>query len=240
MACRTARPATGSGTSISSPIPRSPGSCGPGQAGLGHAPLSGGPGVRRGGDPHPAAPARWRSGPAVRHAPQRARHRPLPAHRPRALSQAAAGGRIRSHLRDREELPQRGHLAGPQPRVHHDGAVLGLCGLQRHHGVGGEHDPGPGPGGRSAPPRSSWGRTRIELEAPVAAAHHRLAAAGASGPVAGRHAGRSAGGQAGPARAQDRGGEPRHVRHPGRQGAQARRVAGAHPAHLRHRLSRWS
>ena len=132
---------------------------GRGQAGLGHAPLPGGPGLRGGRDPHPAAPARGRSGPALRHPSQRARHRPLPAHRSRALPQAAAGGRIRPHLRDRQELPQRGHLAGAQSRVHHDGALLGVRGLQRHHGAGGEHDPGAGPGGRGRAPRSWWART---------------------------------------------------------------------------------
>ena len=70
----------------------------PRQAGLGHAPLPGRPGLRGGGDPDPAAAARRRTGPALRHASQRARHRPLPAHSSRALPQAAAGGRFRPHL----------------------------------------------------------------------------------------------------------------------------------------------
>ena len=48
-------------------------------------------------------------GQAVRHAPQRARHGPVPAHRARAVSQAARRRRLRAGLRDRPGVPQRGH-----------------------------------------------------------------------------------------------------------------------------------
>ena len=104
-AAREVARSAGSGDPLSAALRRSGGqsrgrlaAAGPGQAGLGHAPLSGGSGFRGGGDAHPPAPARRRSGPAVRHPSQCARHRPVPAHRSRALPQAAAGGRIRSHF----------------------------------------------------------------------------------------------------------------------------------------------
>ena len=144
-----ARPATASATSTWSPTPRWPGSfAGARQARLVHAPLPGEPGLRRGRDAHPAAAPRRRAGPSVRHAPQRARHRPLPAHRPRAVPQAVAGGRLRQDLRDRaSNFRNEGISLDPQPRVHHDGALLGLRGLQRHHGAGGEHDQHAGAGG---------------------------------------------------------------------------------------------
>ncbi len=80
------------------------------------------------------------------------------------LKRLLVGG-FDTHLRDRQELPERGHLAGPQPGVHHDGALLGLRGLQRHHGVGGEHDPGPGRGGH----RHHRDRRRRALGRPAAA-----------------------------------------------------------------------
>ena len=73
-------------------------------------------------------------GPAVRHPPQRARHGLLPAHRPRAVPEAAGGRRDRAGVRDRPGLPQRGHLAPPQPRVHDARALPGLRRLHRHHG----------------------------------------------------------------------------------------------------------
>ena len=47
----------------------------------------------RGRDADPAADLRRRRGAAVRHAPQRPRHGPLPAHRARALPEAAGGRR---------------------------------------------------------------------------------------------------------------------------------------------------
>ena len=65
-------------------------------------------GLRRGRDADDAADRRRRGGPAVRHPPQHARHRPVPADRPRALPEAAAGRRHGAGLRDRPRLPQRG------------------------------------------------------------------------------------------------------------------------------------
>ena len=53
--------------------------------------------------------ARRRHRPAVRHPPQRARRRPLPAHRARAAPEAARRRRVRASVRDRSRLPQRGH-----------------------------------------------------------------------------------------------------------------------------------
>ena len=63
---------------------------------------------------------------AVHDAPQRARPRRLPAHRDRALPQAADRGRARARLRARQGLPQRGALVQAQPRVHDARVVRGL------------------------------------------------------------------------------------------------------------------
>ena len=82
--------------------------------------------------PHPGR----RRGPAVRHPPQRPRHRPLPADRPRAVPQAAGGRRLRTGLRDRPGVPQRGAVAPAQPGVHHARALPGLRRLHRHDGAG--------------------------------------------------------------------------------------------------------
>ena len=65
----------------------------------------------RGRDAGAPAALRRRAGAPVRHAPQRARPRPLPAHRHRALPQAPDRRRPRARLRARQGLPQRGHLA---------------------------------------------------------------------------------------------------------------------------------
>ena len=56
--------------------------------------------------------------------------RPLPAHRARALPQAAGRRRHREGLRDQPELPQRGRRLHPQPRVHDARGVRGLRRLQ--------------------------------------------------------------------------------------------------------------
>ena len=85
----------------------------------------------RGRDADDAADPRRRGGAAVRHAPQRARHGPLPAHRARALPQAAGGRRLRARLRDRPQLPQRGHLDAAQSRVHDARVLPGLRRLRR-------------------------------------------------------------------------------------------------------------
>ena len=109
--------------------------------------------------PDPARHPRRRGGQALRHPPQRARRRPLPAHRARAVPEAAGGRRLREGVRDRPALPQRGPLAPPQPRVHDARALPGLRRLPRpdgaHRGAGGR--PGPRPAGhrRSRPTRAA-------------------------------------------------------------------------------------
>ena len=52
----------------------------------------------------------------------------------RALPQAPRGRRVRQGVRDRAQLPQRRHLAAPQPRVHDTRALPGLRRLPGHHG----------------------------------------------------------------------------------------------------------
>ena len=84
--------------------------------------------------PDDAADRRGRGGPAVRHPPQHARPDALPADRPRALPEAAAGRRHGAGLRDRPGLSQRGDQPAAQPRVHHDGGVPGLRRLSQHDG----------------------------------------------------------------------------------------------------------
>ena len=99
-----------------------------------HAPAPVGAGLRRGRDAVAAPHRRRRHGAPVRHAPQHVRHRLLPARGAGALPQAARGRRLRQGVRDRPQLPQRGHLAAPQPRVHDARALPGLRRLHRHHG----------------------------------------------------------------------------------------------------------
>ena len=86
----------------------------------------------RGRDADPPAALRRRAVAALHDPPQRARPRLLPAHRRRAVPEAADRGRARARLRDRQGLPQRGHLAQAQPRVHDARVVRGVRGLQRH------------------------------------------------------------------------------------------------------------
>ena len=88
-------------------------------------------GLRRGRDAGAPAALRRRAGAAVRHPPQRARPRPLPADRDRALPQALHRRRHRARLRARQGLPQRGHLVQAQPRVHDARVVRGLRRLRR-------------------------------------------------------------------------------------------------------------
>ena len=92
-------------------------------------------GLRRGRDPRPAAALRRRVRAAVRHPPQRARRRPLPADRDRALPQAADRRRARARLRDRQGLPQRRGLVQAQPRVHDARVVRGVRRLHGHDGA---------------------------------------------------------------------------------------------------------
>ena len=101
----------------------------------------------RGRDAGAAAALRRRAGAAVHDAPQRARPRPLPAHRHRAVPEAAHRRRARAGLRDRQGLPQRGRLVQAQPRVHDARDVRGVRRLRGRHA----HDRGDGclrrPGG---------------------------------------------------------------------------------------------
>ncbi len=94
-----------------------------------------GPGVRGGGDATAAPDRGRRHGAAVRHAPQHARHRLLPAGGARAVSKALGGRRVRQGVRDRAHLPQRGAVAAAQPRVHDARAVSGLRRLPGHDDV---------------------------------------------------------------------------------------------------------
>ena len=116
-------------------------------------------GLRRGRDAGAAAALRRRVRRAVRHALERARRGPLPAHRDRALPQAADRRRAREGLRDRQGLPQRGRLVQAPPGVHDARVVRGVRGLQRHDGAhraarlahragGARHDEGDVPGRR--------------------------------------------------------------------------------------------
>jgi hypothetical protein len=90
----------------------------------------------RGRDAGAAGDPGRRRGAAVRDPPQRARPRLPPADQPRALPQAADRRRVRRRLRDRPQLPQRGHQLQAQPRVHDARALLGREGLPRHPGAG--------------------------------------------------------------------------------------------------------
>ena len=169
--------------------------------------------------------------------PQRARHGPLPAHRPRALPEAARGGRLRARVRDQPQLPQRGHLDAAQPRVHDARVLPGVRATTRISW--------------SSPRRcsSSWPTTlRGRHDARLGRAHARphaavAAAAVLRGAVAGSRARRDAG---------DRGRRPRR-RGARRAGIDPRRAAGlealegrvrdpgradTRPADLRRRLSR--
>ena len=89
----------------------------------------------RAGNADPAAADRRRRGAPLRHPPQRARPRALPAHRDRALPEAGDRRRLRGRLRVRQVLPQRGDVAAAQPRVHDAGDVRRRRRLQRRHGV---------------------------------------------------------------------------------------------------------
>ena len=98
------------------------------------APATGGARLHRSGNADDAAALRRRRGAALRHAPQHARYRSLPAHRPGAVPEAAGGGRPGARLRDQPQLPQRGPFHAPQPRVHHAGVLPGLHRLPRPDG----------------------------------------------------------------------------------------------------------
>ena len=104
------------------------------------------PRLPRGRDADAAAGARRRQRPAVRHPHQRLRHAALPAHRARAVPQAADGRRRREGLRAQPQLPQRGRRRHAQPRVHDARGVRGLRRLRHHAGADAGDDPAGGAG----------------------------------------------------------------------------------------------
>ena len=71
----------------------------------------------------------------VQDPPQRARPPPLPADRDRALPEAGDRRRLRGRLRARQVLPQRGHVAPAQPRVHDARVVRQRRRLPRRDGL---------------------------------------------------------------------------------------------------------
>ena len=83
----------------------------------------------RGRDADDAADRRRCAGAAVRHAPQRARHEAVHAHRAGAVPEAARGGRHGSRVRDQPQLPQRRDLDAAQSGVHDAGVLPGVRGL---------------------------------------------------------------------------------------------------------------
>ena len=106
-------------------------------------------------------------GAPVHHPPQHIRPRPLPADRPGAVPQASDRRRLREGLRAQPQLPQRGDLDPPQPRVHHARVLLGLCRLRAADGLhrGAGRDGGDGDG-RLA--HRAVGRARARPGPPVA------------------------------------------------------------------------
>ena len=80
-------------------------------------------------DARAAAAVRRRGGATVHDASQCARHAAVPAHRGRAVSQAARRRRVRSRVRDRPRLPERGDRPHAQSRVHDARVLPGLRGL---------------------------------------------------------------------------------------------------------------
>jgi lysyl-tRNA synthetase, class II len=113
----------------------------------------------------------------VRDPPQRPRPRLPPPDQPRALPQAPGRRRLRRGVRDRAQLPQRGHLLQAQPRVHDARAVLGGQGLPRHPAAG------------RGPVRPARARAHRFDAAPVPGARARLHAALAAGRLHRRAAG---------------------------------------------------
>ena len=97
------------------------------------------------------------AGAPVHDALQRARPRLLPAHRHRALPQAADRRRPRARLRARQGLPQRGAVVQAQPRVHDARVVRGLRRLRGRRA--------PRRGARARPSRTQVG-ARIDFKPP--------------------------------------------------------------------------
>ncbi len=111
-------------------------------------------GLHGSGNADDAAHSGWRHRAAVHHAPQRARHGHVPAHRAGAVPEAPRRRRFREGLRDQPQFPQRGAVHAAQPRVHDAGAVLGLRGLPRPDGPDRATGQGAGGGGAAGAPAS--------------------------------------------------------------------------------------
>ena len=131
-------------------------------------------GLPRGRDADAPADPRRCHGPAVQDPHQRLRHGALPAHRDRALPQAARGRRHREGLRDQPQLPQRGRGLHAQPRVHDARGLRGLPRLQRHGGPDPADDPERGRGRARAPPWSAYDGQEFDLGIARVAADHPL------------------------------------------------------------------
>ena len=101
----------------------------PQQGDRGDAPVHGRRGLSRSRDADAAGDPGRRRGQALRHASQRARHRHVPAHRAGTVPEAPRGRRLRPRVRDQPQLPQRGAVAAPQPRVHDDGVLRRVPGV---------------------------------------------------------------------------------------------------------------
>ena len=87
--------------------------------------------LRGGRNPRAAVARRRRRLAPVHHAPQRARPRPVPAHLGRAVPQPLHRRRHGERLRHGQGVPQRGHLAEAQPRVHDHRVHVRVLRLQR-------------------------------------------------------------------------------------------------------------
>jgi hypothetical protein len=142
------------------------------------------PRVHRGRDAGAARGGRRRPCPPVHDAPQHAGSAAVPAHRVGAAPEAPDRRRDGAGVRDRTDLPQRGHLDAPQPRVHDDGALPGVRRLERRdgHQRGADHpggprcdrdhgrrDPGPGVRPRRAVAAGAHGRCGVGEDRPAGA-----------------------------------------------------------------------
>ncbi len=133
-----------------------------------HPAVARGPRLHRGRDAGVPPDPRRRHGQAVHHPPQRPRPRPVPAHRARAVPEAARRRRLREGVRDRPGVPQRGPLAPAQPRVHDARAVRGLRRLRRHDAA---HR-----GARRPPRHRAAGHDQAHLPGPRPRPHAAVAA----------------------------------------------------------------
>ena len=162
----TSRPGIASARSTCGPT-NGPGSCSPcGATWSRPCAAAVGAGLRRGRDPHPPSDRRRGDGPTLHHPSQHVGYRPVSQGGARAVPQATRRRRLRQGLRDRPQLPQRGHLAPAQSRVHHARALPGLRRLQRHHGAS-SRSWWPGwPGTSWARPSLSYGGRELDLTPP--------------------------------------------------------------------------